>query len=84
LNRQSLQKFISKAFSHYYNQLNTGEKLTLKSLRKTFVTAAEIYTNGNAGSFTGQSKNTISKSYLDKKTLAKNAAKKGFNVFNNG
>jgi len=33
---------MSRAFSHYYSLLGTGKKLTLKSLRKSFITAIEM------------------------------------------
>ena len=71
---------LSRGFSHYYEQLETGKKLTFKSLRKTYITNLSIFMGGNAKSVTGHSDNAvIEKHYLDKQVIAK--AAQGFEVF---
>lgn len=51
---------LSRGFSHYFNQLNTGKKLTFKSLRKTYITAVEIFVgHGNTKAITGHSNDKI-------------------------
>jgi integrase len=76
-----MSDILSRGFSHYYNQLNTGRKLTFKSLRKAYITNLELYMgNGNTKAITGHSDNgVIERSYIDKKEIAK--AMRGFNVF---
>jgi integrase len=72
---------LSRGFTHYYDQLKTGRKLTFKCLRKTYITNLEIFMNGgNTKAITGHSDDqVIERSYLDKKEMAK--AAQGFTVF---
>ena len=71
---------LSRGFSHYYDQLNTGRKLTFKCLRKTYITNLSIYMGGNAKAITQHSDDkVIEEHYLDKQELAK--AAQGFQVF---
>ena len=72
---------LSRGFTHYYNQLNTGRKLTFKCLRKTYITNLEIFMGGgNTKAITGHSDDqVIERNYIDKKEMAK--AAQGFNVF---
>lgn len=72
---------LSRGFSHYYDQLNTGRKLTFKCLRKTYITNLEIFMRGgNTKAITGHSDDqVIEKNYLDKREMAK--AAEGFTVF---
>ena len=76
-----MSDILSRGFTHYYNQLGTGRKLTLKSLRKTYITNLEIFMHGgDIKAITGHTNDqTIERSYLDKKELAK--AAQGFSVF---
>lgn len=76
-----MSDILSRGFTHYYDQLNTGRKLTFKSLRKTYITNLEIYMgNGNTKAITGHSDDqVIERNYIDKKEMAK--AARGFNVF---
>lgn len=37
MQRNTMMNFISKAFSHFYNQLNTGKELRFYDLRKTYI-----------------------------------------------
>lgn len=74
---------LSKAFSHYYQQLENGKKLTFKSLRKTHITYLQIkYGKGNIKSRTGHTNdNTIQKSYIDPKLIVQ--SQYGEEIFNN-
>ena len=78
---KGMSDILSRGFSHYYNQLKTGRKLTFKCLRKTYITNLEIYMgNGNTKSITGHSDNqVIERNYIDKKEIAKSAM--NFEVF---
>ena len=71
---------LSRAFSHYYDQLNTGKHLKYKSLRKTYITNLSIYMSGNAKAITGHSDDAvIERHYLDKIVIAK--AAQGYEVW---
>jgi integrase len=73
---------LSRGFSHYYNQLNTGRKLTFKSLRKAYITNLQIFFSGNGDTkaITGHSDDqVIERNYIDKKEIAK--ASRYFSVF---
>ncbi len=37
MQRVTIMNFISKAFTHYYKQLNTGKELRFYDLRKTYI-----------------------------------------------
>ena len=47
-NRETLKNQMSKGFSHYYNQLETGRNLTFKCLRKTYITHLALSLGLNA------------------------------------
>lgn len=76
-----MSDILSRGFSHYYDQLNTGKKLTFRCLRKTYITNLEIFMGrGNTKEVTGHSNDqVIQKNYIDKREIAK--AARGFNVF---
>ena len=63
---------LSKAFSHYYDQLGTGRNLTFRCLRKTTFTALKIYMGGGSiKERTGHSDDrVIDEYYIDKKQIA--------------
>lgn len=71
---------LSRGFSHFYQQLETGKNLHFKCLRKTYLTQLSIYTGGNAKAISGHSDNAvIEEHYVDKLVLAR--AAQGFDVF---
>ncbi len=75
---------LTRGFSHYYDQLNTGRNLTFKCLRKTYITNLQIFFSGNGDTkaVTGHSDNqVIEENYIDKKEVAK--ASRNFTVFSN-
>ncbi len=82
--KRVMSDILSRGFSHYYDQLNTGRKLTFKCLRKTYITNLQIYMRGgDIKSITGHAEgsNVIETNYIDKKEIAK--AGKNFSVFPN-
>lgn len=76
-----MSDILSRGFTHYYDQLNTGRKLTFKCLRKTYITNLEIFMGGgNTKAITGHSNDqVIERSYIDRKEMAK--AAQGYSVF---
>ncbi|MBL0047069.1 MAG: tyrosine-type recombinase/integrase [Bacteroidetes bacterium] len=65
---------LSRGFSHYYNQLKTGRKLTFKSLRKTYITSLQLQMGANTKMITGHPDNgVIERNYIDKIKIAKAA-----------
>jgi len=64
---------LSRGFSHYYDQLNTGKKLTFKSLRKTYITAVDMFIgHGNTKVITGHTNDKIlDNNYIDSQMKAK-------------
>jgi len=70
---------LSKAFTRFYSKVSE-DGLTLKSLRKTYITAAHKYTGGKAKLLSGHSNEAIiEKHYLDQKAIA--VASQDFEVF---
>jgi len=77
-----MSNVLSRSFTHFYGQLNTGKNLTFKCLRKTYITKLQIYFSGtgNTKEVTGHSDNqVIERNYIDKREIAK--ASVGFSVF---
>jgi integrase len=77
-----MSNVLSRSFTHFYGQLNTGKNLTFKCLRKTYITKLQIYFSGtgNTKEITGHSDNqVIERNYIDKREIAKASA--GFSVF---
>jgi len=63
---------MSKSFTHYYKLLGNRKELSFKSLRKTFVTLVNNFTNGQGEVITGHSgQGIIKKSYHDQTVFDK-------------
>ena len=80
--KRVMSDVLSRGFSHYYKQLNTGRELTFKSYRKAYITSLSIYLIQSevVRKFTGHSDSAvIEKHYLDKKEMAKSL--RNFEVF---
>lgn len=74
VSRKTIMFQLSKSFTFYYRQLNTGKNISLKHLRKTYLTHLQILT-GNAISISGHSNEQIlDEHYLDGIEIAKNVA----------
>lgn len=72
-NREVMADDISRAFSHYYRQLNTGKELKFGALRKKYITEMEIFTGGRAEEVTGHSNDRVLRHYRVPKLIAKAA-----------
>lgn len=71
---------LTKGFSHFYNQLNTGRTLYLKSLRKTYLTYLSSALTGDTKSLSSHaSDEVLKKHYIDEKII--NKAVKDVNIF---
>lgn len=81
MSRQTIRRFLTRSFTHYYNQLNTGRRLTFKNLRKTYITELSDQQGiDNAQHVTGHSSTQVMKDhYIDERTLASTA--KQFSLF---
>lgn len=78
--RETLKNQMSKGFSHYYKQLNTGRNITFKCLRKTYITHLALSLGLNARVITSHSgDDVLIKHYLDRKLLLK--VTENFDVF---
>lgn len=77
---KAMSDTLSRGFSHYFNQLNSGRKLTFKSLRKAYITNLSLFRGGSAKEISGHSSDAvIEKHYLDKQAIAR--ASIGYEVF---
>jgi integrase len=72
-NRGQMADDISRAFSHYYRQLNTGKELKFGALRKAYITQMEIFTGGKAEEVTGHSNDRVLRHYRVPHLIAKAA-----------
>jgi integrase len=70
-----MSDILSRGFTHYYDQLNAGRKLTFKSLRKTYITHMELFIGrGNTKIITGHTNDgVIANNYISQKEIAKAA-----------
>ena len=71
---------LSRGFTHYFDKLETGKKLTYKSLRKSYITNLKLHM-GDPESITGHSRGSsvVENFYLDKAQIA--IAMRDFKVF---
>lgn len=81
MNRDTIKNFMTRSFSHYYRQLNTGKNLSYKCLRKTYISALSANIGiENARVITKHSSTAVMEGhYLDKRVIAKTA--ENFEVF---
>ena len=78
-NRASIAKQMSHSFTFFKRKAGVSDKVSLKNLRKTFLTKLQEQT----GQSSGYHKNAgvTNKNYLDKEKLAKDISEKGFRIF---
>lgn len=81
MERNTIRKFFSRSFTHYYKQLHTGRNLNFKVLRKTYITQLTKFMGmDNAQLITKHSGTEVMKKhYIDQKTIAE--AAKNFKMF---
>lgn len=71
---------LSKGFSHYYKQLDTGRSLQFKNLRKTYLTYLNSALNNDTKSLSSHTTNEVlQKHYIDERIV--NKAVKELNIF---
>lgn len=63
---------LSKGFTHFYNLLNTGRTLQLKSLRKTYLTYLSATLQGDTKSLSSHATDDVlQKHYIDERIVGK-------------
>ena len=67
--RKTVMNMLSRSFTHFWKLTGSEEEFTLKHLRKTYVTTIYSSVGDDASKVTGQSVDTIIKSYLDKEMI---------------
>lgn len=78
--RKTIINKLSKSFTFYYKKLNTNKDISLKHLRKTYLTHLQILT-GNAIGVSGHSNEEIlDNHYIDKVEIAKSVANSNLNI----
>ncbi|WP_046758013.1 site-specific integrase [Kordia jejudonensis] len=76
----AIKENLSKGFSHYYSLLDTGHKLQMKSLRKTYLTYLKIALGDDAKKLSSHANDEIlEKHYIDDKVISK--AIQDFEIF---
>ena len=80
MKRITMMDLISKAFTHFFNQIGSSKKLVFKNLRKTYVSSAYKHFGEKARILTKHaSVEIIQKHYTDREIL--NEANSDFDVF---
>ena len=69
-NKKTIMNLISKAFTHYKNGAGIEKDITLKSLRKTYITWVKQVLGDDTGIITSQTDEVIEKFYIDPKVLS--------------
>ncbi|WP_281989761.1 tyrosine-type recombinase/integrase [Aquimarina aggregata] len=70
--KKTLMEKLSKGFSHYYKQLDTGRNLQFKCLRKTFLTYLEQVAKGDTKLLSSHaSDKVLQKHYIDERIVSK-------------
>ncbi len=78
--RKSIINKLSKSFTFFYKKLDTGKDISLKHLRKTYLTHLQIIT-GNAIAVSGHStEDILNDHYIDQIEIAKSVAKSNLNI----
>ncbi len=80
MKRETIKDFISKSFTHYYSQLNTGKKIEFSDLRKTHISYLYAMFGDKARLITKHSGiEVMLKHYIDEKFIKDLTI--GFNPF---
>jgi integrase len=83
MNRASLAKEMSHAFTFFRRKAGLPENISIKHLRKTFLTKLETQTGLSASAGYQKTPSVINKNYIDKRKVAEEIANKGFSYFGN-
>jgi integrase len=84
MKRETINKFITHSFPHYYQQLGTGRNLSYKCLRKTYISKLSAFMGiDNARLITRHSGTEVMENhYVDMKIIAREA--QDFKMFEQG
>ena len=78
--RKTIMNNLSKGFTFYYKKLNTGKDISLKHLRKTYLTHLQIITGNAIGVSGHSSEDVLDNHYIDKIEIAKSVAKSNLSI----
>ncbi len=81
MSRSHVAVLISKSFTHYYRQLNTGKQVSFKHLRKAFMTSALIEFGEASAALTNHTTVNMTNKHYHDKTVTREQAKESFSVF---
>ena len=81
LKRSNVAGIISRSFSHYYAQLNTGKIITFRNLRKTFMTSAYKEFGLASTALTNHKNPSMTNKHYYDKEVTRDDAKENFSVF---
>jgi len=79
--RSHVAVLISKSFSHYYKQLNTGKQVSFKHLRKAFMTSALLEFGEASSALTNHATINMTNKHYHDKEVTREEAKQNFSVF---
>ncbi len=72
---QTIMDNLSKGFTHFYKQLNTGKYLQMKCLRKTYLTYLKLTVKGDMSKLDSHSTDAVlDKHYIDERIVSKAVA----------
>jgi integrase len=78
MERETIMDFMSKAFTHYYKQLNTGKEVKLYDLRKTYISHLYAKHGEKARMITKHSgEDVMLNHYIDERIVAEVASEFG-------
>jgi integrase len=81
LSRAGVSDLVSRAFSHYYKQLNTGKEVSFRNLRKTFMTSALREFGVASTALTNHKTVSMTNKHYYDKAITRDEAKETFSVF---
>jgi integrase len=81
LKRSNISGILSRSFSHYYSQLNTGKNVTFRNLRKTFMTSALREFGEASTALTNHANISMTIKHYQDKEVTRDEAKQSFSVF---
>jgi hypothetical protein len=81
MKRSHVSVLISKSFTHYYKQLNTGKQVSFKHLRKAFMTSALLEFGEASSALTNHTTINMTNKHYHDKEVTRDKARENFSVF---
>lgn len=81
IDRKTLAKQLSHSFTFYRNKAELSGNLSIKHLRKTFLTKLHLQTGLTESMGYQKTSSVILKNYVDKRAVVKEVNKRGFSYF---